>query len=57
MNGWQKAWFVVSTLWALLWILLAAFGLGVVAVVIAITLPIALYVIGLAIAWVIKAMR
>jgi hypothetical protein len=59
LNGWQKAWFVLSALWAIACVLIGMmvgglfgfFGGAVVGVLI----PVAVYVVGLAVVWIVKA--
>lgn len=54
MNGWQKAWFVVSAIWFIGCVLLGLFG-GVAGffagAVVGLAIPALLYVLGLALKW------
>jgi len=59
LNGWQKVWFVLSTLWAIACVLFGLLVAGIAGVfgglVVGVLIPVAVYVVGLAVAWIVKA--
>lgn len=57
MNGWQKAWVIVSGLWAIICVLLGLISGSVIGgVIVGAAIPAMLYVIGLGIAWIREAL-